>query len=265
RFWRAVGVIERNVIDLVAGDAALFVYHAEERALQLAEHAIGRRRAAVRAGVADLDLGRGDTRRVGRAHRAGRQNNGQRTRRRQCETLHAVFPLGVHYERAVYTDPGKWQSPRGAVLEPRVDRRPIWPHQPSSRQPAQDDAMSGPLAGIRILDLTTVQMGPWCTRILADFGADVIKVEAPEGDSSRYTGVPRHRGMSGSFQHNARGKRAIAMDLKLPQARQALLRLVPTVDALASNIRPAALARLGLACASGNAINPPIGYLSMVG
>ena len=98
--------------------------------------------------------------------------------------------------------------------------------------------MSGPLAGIRVLDLTTVQMGPWCTRILADFGADMIKVEAPEGNSSRYTGVPRHRGMSGSFQHNARGKRSIAMDLKQPAAREALLRLVPTVDAFASNIRP---------------------------
>ena len=66
----------------------------------------------------------------------------------------------------------------------------------------------------------------------------MIKVEAPEGDSSRYTGVPRHRGMSGSFQHNARGKRSIAMDLKQPAAREALLRLVPTVDAFASNIRP---------------------------
>ncbi len=125
--------------------------------------------------------------------------------------------------------------------------------------------MSGPLAGIRVLDLTTVQMGPWCTRILADFGADTIKVEAPEGDSSRYTGVSRHRGMSGSFQHNARGKRSIAMDLKQPAAREALLRLVPTVDAFASNIRPRALARLGLDYQSVRAHNPSIVYLSMVG
>jgi crotonobetainyl-CoA:carnitine CoA-transferase CaiB-like acyl-CoA transferase len=125
--------------------------------------------------------------------------------------------------------------------------------------------MSGPLAGIRVLDLTTVQMGPWCTRIVADFGADVIKVEAPEGDSSRYTGVPRHRGMSGTFQHNARGKRSIAIDLKQPEAQQAVLRLVPTVDAFASNIRPAALARLGLDYESVKQVNPSIVYLSMVG
>jgi crotonobetainyl-CoA:carnitine CoA-transferase CaiB-like acyl-CoA transferase len=125
--------------------------------------------------------------------------------------------------------------------------------------------MSGPLAGIRVLDLTTVQMGPWCTRIVADFGADVIKVEAPEGDSSRYTGVPRHRGMSGGFQHNARGKRSIAIDLKQPAAQEAVRRLVPGVDAFASNIRPAALARLGLDYESVKALNPSIVYLSMVG
>ena len=125
--------------------------------------------------------------------------------------------------------------------------------------------MSGPLAGIRVLDLTTVQMGPWCTRILADLGADVIKVESPEGDSSRYTGVPRHRGMSGSFQHNARGKRSIVLDLKQPEAQQAVMRLVPAVDAFASNIRPAALARLGLDYESVRQANPSIVYLSMVG
>ncbi len=124
---------------------------------------------------------------------------------------------------------------------------------------------AGPLAGVRVLDLTTVQMGPWCTRIVADLGADVIKVEAPDGDSSRYTGVPRHRGMSGSFQHNARGKRSIVLDLKRPEAQQAVLRLVPKVDAFASNIRPAALARLGLDYEAVRALNPSIVYLSMVG
>ena len=128
-----------------------------------------------------------------------------------------------------------------------------------------DQSMSGPLAGIRVLDLTTVQMGPWCTRILADYGADMIKVEAPEGDSSRYTGVPRNRGMSGSFQHNARGKRSIVMDLKQPAAREALFRLVSTVDAFASNIRPRALDRLGLDYQSVKQLNPSIVYLSMVG
>jgi crotonobetainyl-CoA:carnitine CoA-transferase CaiB-like acyl-CoA transferase len=125
--------------------------------------------------------------------------------------------------------------------------------------------MNGPLAGIRVLDLTTVQMGPWCTRILSDFGADVIKVEAPEGDSSRYTGVPKHRGMSGTFQHNGRGKRSIALDLKQPAAQDAVRRLMPTVDAFASNIRPAALARLGLDYESIKHLNPSIVYLSMVG
>jgi len=124
---------------------------------------------------------------------------------------------------------------------------------------------SGALAGIRVLDLTTVQMGPWCTRILADYGADVIKVEAPGGDSSRYTGVPKHRGMSGSFQHNARGKRSVALDLKQTEARDAVLQLVPSVDAFASNIRQAALARLGLDYESLRAVNPGIVYLSMVG
>ena len=125
--------------------------------------------------------------------------------------------------------------------------------------------MNGPLAGLRILDLTTVQMGPWCTRIVADFGAEVIKVEAPEGDSSRYTGVPRHRGMSGTFQHNAKGKRSIALDLKRPEAKAAILCLAARCDGFASNIRPAALDRLGLDYESVRQANPTIVYLSMVG
>jgi crotonobetainyl-CoA:carnitine CoA-transferase CaiB-like acyl-CoA transferase len=125
--------------------------------------------------------------------------------------------------------------------------------------------MSGPLAGLRIVDMTTVQMGPWCTRFLADFGADVIKVEALEGDSSRYTGIPRHRGMSGTFQHNARAKRSLCMDLKRPEAKAALLRLAAGADGVASNIRPQALRRLGLDYEGVKAVNPGIVYLNMVG
>jgi crotonobetainyl-CoA:carnitine CoA-transferase CaiB-like acyl-CoA transferase len=125
--------------------------------------------------------------------------------------------------------------------------------------------MSGPLAGLRVLDLTTVQMGPWCTRILADLGADVIKVEAPEGDSSRFTGQPRHRGMSPTFQHNNRNKRAITIDLKHPASRPVLLRLAERADAFASNIRPQALERLGLGYDAVRDVNPAIVYLSMVG
>ena len=117
---------------------------------------------------------------------------------------------------------------------------------------------TGPLAGIRVLDLTTVQMGPWCTRILGDLGADILKVEALAGDSNRYTGVPKNRGMSGTFQHNARGKRSIALDLKQKEALEAVRKLIPTVDAFASNIRPAALKRLGLDYESIKAINPGI-------
>ncbi|MGE0423138.1 MAG: CaiB/BaiF CoA transferase family protein [Reyranellaceae bacterium] len=125
--------------------------------------------------------------------------------------------------------------------------------------------MSTPLEGLRILDLTTVQMGPWCTRIVADLGADVIKVEAPEGDSNRYSSAARHRGMGGGFQHNARGKRSIVLDLKQKAAADAILRLAATADALATNIRPAAMKRLGLHYEAVRAANPSIVYVSMVG
>lgn len=127
------------------------------------------------------------------------------------------------------------------------------------------DPMSAPLEGLRVLDLTTVQMGPWCTRIIADFGADVIKVEAPEGDSNRYSSPARHRGMGGGFQHNARGKRSIVLDLKQPAAQRAILKLAATVDAFATNIRPAAMKRLGLHYDAVREANPSIVYVSMVG
>jgi crotonobetainyl-CoA:carnitine CoA-transferase CaiB-like acyl-CoA transferase len=124
---------------------------------------------------------------------------------------------------------------------------------------------TGPLKGIRILDLTTVLFGPFGTQTLGDWGAEVIKVESLTGDTWRTSGVFRNRGMSGQFMAANRNKRSIALDLKHPDGKAVLRRLIPTVDALVSNIRPAGLARLGFGYEACRALNPRIVYASAVG
>jgi crotonobetainyl-CoA:carnitine CoA-transferase CaiB-like acyl-CoA transferase len=105
----------------------------------------------------------------------------------------------------------------------------------------------GPLAGIRVVDLTTVVVGPTATLALADFGAEVIKVEAPGGDLLRTIGGPSASGeLSGKFTHFNRNKRSIVLDLKQPAALEALDRLLERSDVFIANVRPAALERLGL-------------------
>lgn len=118
---------------------------------------------------------------------------------------------------------------------------------------------------MRVLDLTTVVMGPFTTRILADYGADVIKVESKDGDIMRWTGPWRHPGMGAVFLHLNRGKRSIVLDLKTPQARDALLRLCADADVLIHNIRPAAMRRLGLDYAEVARANAKIVYVNLVG
>src|SRR5262245_50168961 len=124
---------------------------------------------------------------------------------------------------------------------------------------------TGPLKGIRILDLTTVLFGPFGTQTLGDWGAEIIKVESLTGDTWRTSGVFRNRGMSGQFMAANRNKRSIALDLKHPEGKEVLRRLIPTADALVSNIRPAGLARLGLGYDDCRALNPKIVYASAVG
>ena len=123
----------------------------------------------------------------------------------------------------------------------------------------------GPLAGVRVLDLTAVVLGPLATQILGDYGADVIKVEPPEGDLMRANGVSRQRGMSSIFMAINRNKRSLAIDLKQPDGVAALLRLLPTVDVLVHNMRTAAIERLGLGPAACTAANPKLIYCLATG
>lgn len=122
----------------------------------------------------------------------------------------------------------------------------------------QTQLSTGPLSGMRVLDLTSVIMGPYGTRILADMGADVIKVEGPEGDSFRAYGPFKNDGMGGSILNLHRNKRSVALDLKNTADRTALDRLIETSDALIHNLRPGAADRLRLNWEGVSAVNPNI-------
>ncbi|MDP1748190.1 MAG: CoA transferase [Reyranella sp.] len=123
----------------------------------------------------------------------------------------------------------------------------------------------GPLSGVRVVDLTTVVVGPICTRTLADYGAEVIKVEAPGGDLLRTMAEgSRNPGMSGKFINFNRNKRSIVLDLKKPDGHAALLRLIERADVFVSNVRPEALARAGLDHASLAKLNPKLIHCSIL-
>src|SRR5690606_6749537 len=123
----------------------------------------------------------------------------------------------------------------------------------------------GPLAGVKIIDLTAVLMGPYATQFLGDFGADVIKIEPPKGDLVRSIGPSRSPGMGPIFLNANRSKRSIVIDLKKAEGRALLLDLCREADALVYNVRPAAMARLGLSYEEVSAINPRIVYAGLYG
>jgi len=127
------------------------------------------------------------------------------------------------------------------------------------------DATQGPLAGIRVLDLTAVVLGPLTTQILGDYGADVIKVESLEGDLMRPARPYRQPGMGATFLSINRNKRSVAIDLKTPEGAAAISRLIPKVDALVHNMRVPAIEKLGFGYEQVRKLNPSIVYCAATG
>jgi crotonobetainyl-CoA:carnitine CoA-transferase CaiB-like acyl-CoA transferase len=123
----------------------------------------------------------------------------------------------------------------------------------------------GPLAGIKVIDMTTVLMGPYATQTLGDYGADIIKVESPDGDVTRLIGPSRHPGMGPVFLNTNRGKRSICLDLKKPAGREVVLRLLKDADVLVYNVRPQAMTRLNLGYDLVSQINPRLIYAGVFG
>ena len=117
------------------------------------------------------------------------------------------------------------------------------------------DTMTAPLDGVRVLDFSIMLAGPYCARLLADVGADVIKIEPPEGDDMRLR-APLREGHSAYFGQLNAGKRSLALDLKIPDSIKLIHRLVEQTDIVVENFRPGVMDRLGLGYQALRAINP---------
>ncbi len=125
--------------------------------------------------------------------------------------------------------------------------------------------MAGPLAGVKILELTAVVLGPWACQILADMGAEVIKIEPPYGDSNRSLGASRNPGMAALYLTCNRNKRSLMLDLKKPGAREAVMKIARDVDVVIHNNRPQVMTKLGLEYKDFKEVNDKIIYCGTYG
>lgn len=128
-----------------------------------------------------------------------------------------------------------------------------------------DAPLGGPLSGVRVVDLTTMVMGPYCTQIMADMGADVIKVEPPEGDATRYISAGPAPDMSGVFVNVNRGKRSVVLDLRTDDGKAAMTALIAGADVFIHSMRAKAITKLGLGYDEVAVVNPAIVYTNCYG
>lgn len=126
------------------------------------------------------------------------------------------------------------------------------------------DASTAPLAGVRIIDFTRVLSGPFCTALLADLGAEVIKIEPPQGDDYRAIG-PMRNGHSALFSVMNRNKKSLVLDLKLPEAQALAKELCVQADVVVENFRPGVAKKLGIGYDEIRAVNPRVVYASISG
>ncbi|MFF7884037.1 CoA transferase [Streptomyces sp. NPDC007916] len=124
---------------------------------------------------------------------------------------------------------------------------------------------TGPLSGVRVIDLTAMVMGPYCTQIMADMGADVIKIEPPDGDNTRYISVGPEPGMAGVFVNVNRGKRSVVLDLRSGDGKDALRELIRSGDVFIHSMRAKAIAGLGFGYEEVAAVNPSVIYTNCYG
>lgn len=130
---------------------------------------------------------------------------------------------------------------------------------------AAASAHTGPLAGIRVVDLTSMVFGPYATQIMADMGAEVIKVEQPSGDDTRYINAGQEHGLGGIFVNCNRGKKSVVLDLRSDEGKASLRKLIATADVFIHSMRGKAIARLGFDYTAVSAIRPDIVYTNCYG
>jgi crotonobetainyl-CoA:carnitine CoA-transferase CaiB-like acyl-CoA transferase len=125
--------------------------------------------------------------------------------------------------------------------------------------------MAGPLQGVKVIEMTSVVLGPWACQMLADMGADVVKIEQPRGDSNRTLGAAQNPGMAALYLTCNRNKRSMVLDFRQPGARDALLEMIKTADVFVHNNRPQVMTKLGLDYADMKQVNPKIIYCGAYG